>query len=124
MFLCVDECPAGVELQVNDIGPDEVGLFDCVVMNGIDLRWTVDGVPFDFPGGNSSDIGTIINMPNGIAVLLERSTVAPSSVRGNRTSVLRFIPAPNFSGEIEVRCGDFSLGQCSAGVLVNNDGEW
>jgi hypothetical protein len=44
----VTYCTGGVELQVNDvIRPGEVGVFSCTV-TGVDLRWTVDGIQFNF----------------------------------------------------------------------------
>ena len=89
-------CPEGITLQGNDvICPGEVGLFECRVDNGFDVRWTVDSEDLIIVG--SDEIGTICrssSVPNAIALLLERNLTNPLEQLGSRTSILRYRPNP------------------------------
>jgi hypothetical protein len=116
-------CPDGIELQVNEvIGPGEVGLFICSV-NGGDLRWTVGELQFTFPGGNA--LGTVQNnslQPTlnsvSISALIARVIMSGSIVEGNRTSVLKYVPEPGFTGQVAVECDGQTIGVCSEIVSV------
>lgn len=100
------------------ISPNEVGLFDCSVI-GADLRWTVNGVEFIFAGANQP--GNLQNSnlpPNTIAALLVRVIVNDTTLEGSRTSVLRYVPDPGFTGSITVSCEGLLFDICTTTVFV------
>ena len=123
--LCaVVDCPSGAEietnLQVSDvIGPGEVGLFDCRVINGFDLRWTVTNGPsvltFNFLGVNPAGTLTTVR-GNSIASLVQRLSGVNSTI--DRISVLRYVPPSGFTGQVTITCAGTFGSPCSANVSV------
>ena len=98
------------------ICPNEVGLYQCTI-NGVDLRWTVNGTDHYalFSATDGVGLATVNNnnIPNAIIFLTERIITNETTMEGTRISVMQYTPPPDYTGYISMTCsGGSNAGEC------------
>ena len=96
--------------------PDErIGLYQCTTIGTDALRWIINGqqIIFDDVASDREVLGITIT-----AYLVEEIFESGSQIRGNRTSILRYVADFDNTDVFTIACDSGERPSCSMEVLV------